>query len=171
VNAVDLFAGAGGMTEGARMAGVPVVWAANHWRAAVDVHAANHPGTEHSCQDLQQADWSLVPRHDLMLAAPACQGHSSARGREKPHHDALRSTAWAVVAAAEVCTPRALIVENVERFRSWSLFGIWCLALQALGYRLSEHIIDAADCGTPQNRRRLFVIGLRNRKPMRWRRC
>ncbi|MGB3935175.1 MAG: DNA cytosine methyltransferase, partial [Burkholderiales bacterium] len=42
----------------------------------------------------------------------------------------------------------------------------WCLALQALGYRLSEHVIDAADCGVPQNRRRLFVVGMRNRKPL-----
>lgn len=166
MNAVDLFSGAGGFTEGARLAGIRVVWAANHWRAAVDVHAANHPETEHSCQDLQQADWTRVPPHELLLAAPACQGHSSARGREKPHHDALRSTAWAVVSAAEVCRPKALIVENVERFRRWALFGVWSLALQSLGYRLSEHVIDAADCGVPQNRRRLFVVGLRGRRPM-----
>jgi DNA (cytosine-5)-methyltransferase 1 len=166
VNAVDLFAGLGGFTEGAERAGASVVWAANHWRAAVDIHAANHPRTQHECQDLQQADWTRVPTHDLLLASPACQGHSSARGKEKPHHDALRSTAWAVVSAAEACRPRALIVENVERFRKWALFPFWSLALQALGYRLSEHVIDAADCGVPQNRRRLFVVGLRNRKPM-----
>ena len=64
VRAIDLFAGAGGFSTGAHMAGVEVVWAANHWPAAVDVHAANHPETEHSCQDLHQADWTKVPAHD-----------------------------------------------------------------------------------------------------------
>ena len=87
MNAIDLFSGAGGFSTGAVMAGVPVVWAANHWPAAVQVHANNHPNTAHVCQDLQQADWTLVPPHDLLLASPACQGHSRARGKDRPHHD------------------------------------------------------------------------------------
>lgn len=41
--AVDLFAGAGGFSAGAAMAGVHVAWAANHWPIAVQWHAANHP--------------------------------------------------------------------------------------------------------------------------------
>ncbi len=45
--AVDLFAGAGGFSEGARAAGVRVLWAANHWPAAVQVHANNHPAPAH----------------------------------------------------------------------------------------------------------------------------
>jgi len=80
MDAIDLFAGLGGFSEGAEQAGVRVVWAANHWPAAVQVHANNHPETEHVCQDLQQADWTQVPKHDLLLASPACQGHSRARG-------------------------------------------------------------------------------------------
>jgi site-specific DNA-cytosine methylase len=55
--AVDLFAGAGGSTVGAEQAGARVVLAANHWRAAIDVHRANHPDAEHWLQDLQQADF------------------------------------------------------------------------------------------------------------------
>lgn len=89
MEAIDLFAGAGGFSEGARLAGVRVTWAANHWRQAVEYHGQNHPETVHACQDLQQADWREVPGHDVMLASPACQGHSPARGKEKPHHDAL----------------------------------------------------------------------------------
>ena len=61
MNAIDLFAGAGGFSTGAQMAGCRVVWAANHWQAAVDVHASNHPGTAHACQDLHQTDWRTVP--------------------------------------------------------------------------------------------------------------
>lgn len=47
MRAIDLFAGAGGFSTGAKMAGCAVVWAANHWRAAVDIHASNHPDTAH----------------------------------------------------------------------------------------------------------------------------
>lgn len=49
MKAIDLFAGGGGFTEGAQQAGCEVVWAANHWPAAVATHALNHPHTEHAC--------------------------------------------------------------------------------------------------------------------------
>lgn len=166
MNAIDLFAGAGGFTEGAEQAGCKVVWAANHWPAAVDTHAENHPGVMHACQDLHQTDWRTVPQHDLLLASPACQGHSRARGREKPHHDALRSTAWAVVSAAEFHRPAFVVVENVPEFARWALYQPWCSAMVALGYALSPMIVDAADHGVPQHRRRLFIVGSRTKHPV-----
>lgn len=169
MNAVDLFAGAGGFTEGAEQAGCRVVWAANHWRAAVDTHAANHPDVMHACQDLHQTDWRTVPAHDLLLASPACQGHSRARGKEKPHHDALRSTAWAVVSAAEYHRPAAFVVENVPEFARWALYPSWCSAMTALGYALSPMILDAADHGVAQHRRRLFIVGTRSKYPIEMR--
>lgn len=154
---VDLFAGAGGFSTGARMAGLNVVWAANHWRSAVDTHAKNHPNTIHACQDLHQADWSRVPRHDVLLGSPACQGHSWARGTDKPHHDAARSTAWAVVSCAEYHRPKAVLIENVEGMLSWVLFPAWQQAMEALGYAVAPHVVDAADCEVPQNRKRLLI--------------
>lgn len=166
VRAIDLFAGAGGFSTGAAMAGCQVVWAANHWPAAVQVHANNHPDTQHVCQDLQQADWTQVPAHDLLMASPACQGHSRARGKERPHHDAQRSTAWAVVSAAECHRPAVVLVENVPEFAQWLLYPAWCAAMDALGYALAPMILDAADHGVPQHRRRLFVVGTRSKHPI-----
>lgn len=166
LRAVDLFAGLGGFTCGAKAAGVDVVWAANHWDLAVETHAANHPDVTHVCQDLHQADWSAVPKHDVLLASPACQGHSRARGKDRVHHDATRSTAWAVVSCAEAHQPRLVLVENVPEFASWSLYPAWTQAMQALGYTLSPHVLDSADYGVPQNRRRLILIGTRSRKPL-----
>lgn len=167
MKAIDLFAGAGGFSTGATMAGVDVVWAANHWPAAVQVHANNHPGTAHVCQDLQQADWTQVPAHDLLLASPACQGHSRARGKERAHHDGQRSTAWAVVSAAECHRPAAVLVENVPEFAKWTLFPAWQGAMEALGYSLAPMILDAADHGVAQHRRRLFIACTRSKKPVR----
>ena len=165
-DAVDLFAGAGGFSTGAAMAGTRVVWAANHWRTAVEWHAANHPDTVHACQDLQQADFREAPAHDILLASPACQGHSRARGAEKPHHDALRSTAWAVVTCAEVHRPTVAIVENVPEFADWTLYPAWQAAWKALGYSLAPMVIDAADHGVPQHRRRLFLVATRSKHPI-----
>lgn len=166
MKAIDLFAGAGGFSTGAQMAGCKVAWAANHWQEAVNVHADNHPGTEHVCQDLQQADWSTVPAHDLLLASPSCQGHSRARGKDRAHHDAQRSTAWAVVSAAEYHRPAVALIENVPEFAQWTLYPAWCAAMNALGYALQPMILDAADHGVAQHRRRLFIVGTRSKHPL-----
>jgi DNA (cytosine-5)-methyltransferase 1 len=167
VNAIDLFAGLGGFSEGAEQAGCRVVWAGNHWRLAVDTHAANHPHAEHACQDLHQQDWTQVPAHDLLMASPACQGHTPARGKERPHHDATRSTAWAVVSALECHQPALALVENVPAFLKWKLFPAWASALQALGYSLAPHVVDVADLGVPQHRERVFIAITRSAHPIR----
>lgn len=165
MKAIDLFAGFGGSSTGARMAGVTVVWAGNHWPAAVAAHELNHPDVIHMCQDLHQADWSQVPAHDLMMASPCCQGHSKARGRKSgdPQHDASRSTAWAVVSAAEFHKPQIIIVENVPEFQRWALYPAWEAAMQSLGYSLAPHVVDCADLGVPQNRIRMFIVCTRSK--------
>lgn len=160
MTAIDLFSGAGGFTEGASRAGLNVVWAANHWPEAVDIHKQNHPDTQHVCQDLHQANWGRVPNHDVLLASPACQGHSNARGKERAHHDELRSTAWAVVGCAEIKKPKAILVENVVEFQRWTLYSVWITALGLLGYRMTPYVIDSADYGVAQNRKRLFLVGI-----------
>lgn len=168
MNAIDLFSGAGGFSTGAEMAGCNVVWAANHWPEAVEWHSRNHPGAMHLCQDLHQADWTKVPAHDLMLASPCCQGHSKARGKahSNPQHDASRSTAWAIVSAAEYHQAPMVIVENVPEFLNWQLYRPWELAMNALGYSVSPHIVDAADLGAPQNRVRMFLVLTRTKAPL-----
>jgi DNA (cytosine-5)-methyltransferase 1 len=153
---------------GAKMAGVEVLWAANHWPTAVEWHAANHPKAMHVCQDLHQADWSTVPVHDILLAAPCCQGHTKARGKAagNPQHDASRSTAWAVVSAVEFHRPEVAIIENVPEFTRWALYPAWSQAMRALGYQLAPHILDCADLGVPQHRVRLFLVCTRSKAPL-----
>lgn len=154
---VDLFAGAGGWSTGAEQAGARVVAAVNHWPVAVATHAANHPHAEHRCQDASLMDPRDLPAFDWLLASPACQGHTRARGVERPHHDASRSTMWCVVNVADVCRPAGLLVENVTDARSWPLYPTWLAALRALGYRVVEHVLNSAEFGSAQERRRLFV--------------
>ena len=144
-----------------------MIWAANHWPLAVQVHHANHPSAEHVCQDLHQADWGKVPDHDVLLASPACQGHSTAsRGNRSRKHDDDRATAWAVISAAEWHRPEVVIVENVEAFKDWIFFDLWLEALRRLGFATSVNLLDAADFGVPQHRERVFVVGVRAKNPV-----
>ncbi|KAF0810414.1 DNA-cytosine methyltransferase [Alcanivorax sp. S71-1-4] len=166
MDAIDLFAGLGGFSTGATLAGITVKWAANHWQDAVAWHRRNHPETKHNCQDLQQADWSQVPRTSMLLAAPCCHGHTPARGKDRPHHDVSRSTAWAVVSAVEYHRHDIVVVENVPGFIRWSLYPAWHQAMADLGYQLAPHILDAADYGVPQHRKRLFIVATRGRHPL-----
>jgi DNA (cytosine-5)-methyltransferase 1 len=171
LEAVDLFAGFGGLTLGAEQAGVPVVWAGNHWQTAVDTHARNHPHTVHACQDLRQADWSTLPAYRLLLGAPACQGHSPAsQPKRRAYHDAVRATAVAVIDCADVTNPDAIIVENVPAFTRWRLYPWWREGLERLGYQLDTRIVTASTLGVAQRRTRLFIIATRhvvNVRPLR----
>lgn len=153
------------------------MWAANHWPDAVACHAANHSDVEYVCQDLMQADWRALPdlSEGVLIASPACQGFSSngrpgSHGRGAPiKHQADRNTAWAVLAACDTARPRTLVVENVPLFADWSLFPSWCSTLEAMGYRLSVSVENAADAGVPQDRRRLIVVGELGQAPKRFR--
>lgn len=164
---VDLFAGWGGFTEGAEQAGQEVVYAANHWAMAVRAHEANHPKAEHVCQDLHHANWKLLPDYDVLVASPACQGHTAAsQPKRRAYHDHLRATAWVVTEAATITRPKAVIVENVPSFMRWgpgetndgSLYRAWKGVLETLGYQVNEYIIDATRHGVPQRRQRLFIV-------------
>lgn len=168
---VDLFAGLGGFDEAIRQAGSSVLWAGNHWPRAVEINKLNaHPHTIHVCQDLHQAAWDELPRDiDLVVAGPACQGHSTAgrHGREKQterarvKHDADRATAMAVINCLEVVRPTWTITENVPAWLDWELFDLWCAMVERLGYTYEILRLWADDFGSPQARERVFVVGTR----------
>jgi DNA (cytosine-5)-methyltransferase 1 len=71
-----------------------------------------------------------------------------------------------VIRVAEACEPRTVVVENVPEMLKWRLYSAWRMALTDLGYRVSEQVLDAADAGVPQHRRRLFVVATRGRRPV-----
>lgn len=161
IRVADLFCGAGGWSEGARLAGLDVVACVNHWPVAVQTHQVNHPQALHVCQDAALMDPRDLPAYDGLLASPACQGHTPARGKERPHHDATRATAWCVVNVCEVTRPLWFVVENVPAFLKWTLYRPWAEALRLLGYTLTEHIFDASAFGVPQERVRVYIVGSR----------
>ncbi|SLG39978.1 site-specific DNA methylase [Mycobacteroides abscessus subsp. abscessus] len=166
----DLFSGGGGASRGITDAGQFVRIATNHNEISVETHTRNHPETEHRCADLNNTNFASYPRTRGLWASPSCRYHSAAnRGQSKQGgvEDELRrdtpasqdrASAWAVVAAAEEHGYDAVVVENVREFLSWVLRPSWLDAMRRLGYRDQTAIIDAADLGVPQERRRSFTV-------------
>lgn len=84
----DLFCGAGGSSLGATQAcrgdrGVQIRIAVNHWRKAVDSHAANFHDTDHDCADISQVHPSRYPRTSILIASPECTNYTRAKGKKR----------------------------------------------------------------------------------------
>jgi DNA (cytosine-5)-methyltransferase 1 len=167
LTATDLFSGAGGSSEGLRQAGIHVVTAANHNPIAIATHQKNHPDTDHRCADLFETDWRTFPSTHIAWISPSCVWHARAGGRKRPPADVERmradagaidrATAFAVIEAAEVHRYPVLFIENVPEFQEWSLYPWWLDGLRSLGYRVVVMVLDAADFGHAQHRKRLFI--------------
>lgn len=172
LTATDLFAGAGGSSEGLRAAGYDVRICANHWPVAVATHQANHPDTEHRIANLSETDFRTFPRTDIAWISPSCVWHARSGGRKRPPEEVERlradagaidrATAFAVIAAAEVHQYDAVIVENVREFADWALYPWWLDGMRALGYREQAAVLNARDFGLAQHRERLFIVFTRS---------
>ncbi|WP_032402454.1 DNA cytosine methyltransferase [Rhodococcoides fascians] len=168
LTATDLFAGAGGSSEGLAQAGYNISICANHWRTAVDTHQLNHPNTEHRIANLSETDFRTFPSTDIAWVSPSCVWHARSGGRKTPPAEVERlrddagaidrATAFAVIAAAEVHSYEAVIVENVAEFAKWSLFDWWLAGMRQIGYREQIVTLNAKDFGLPQHRERLFIV-------------
>ncbi len=93
---------------------------------------------------------------DVLLASPECTSHTCAKGAS-PRSEKSRSTAFEVIRFAKVFKPRWIVVENVVHMRSWRRFSSWLRSLEALGYHTRAQVLNAADFGVPQSRKRLFI--------------
>jgi len=183
--AVDNFAGGGGASYGYKKAtGRSVDVAINHDPAAIAMHKANHPDTEH----YQESVWVVNPLTvtggrpvALCWFSPDCKHFSKAKGG-KPVEKKIRGLAWIVLKWAAKAKPRVIILENVEEFQTWGpvrkgkpvkklsgeTFNKWKIQLQALGYKIEHRELKACDYGAPTIRKRFFLIARRDGRPIVW---
>ena len=163
-----MFCGAGGSSAGARAAGMEIVVGIDLCSIAARTFAENFPAARVIAKRLEDVDLgslkSGIGEIDLLLASPECTSHTCAKGGA-PRDEASRATAMLVIDYARALRPRWLILENVIHMRPWSRYGELKRDLTDLGYRLVEHILDSADFGVAQRRRRLFLVGDLTRTP------
>ncbi|MFA6175533.1 MAG: DNA cytosine methyltransferase [Phycisphaerae bacterium] len=168
IRALDLFCGAGGSSWGAREAGVKIVAAFDLWPLAGEAHDTNFPEADFISGRLEEHDIdALVKKYgkiDLILASPECTNHSPAKGN-KPRCEQSKDTAFQVVRFAEAFNPRWLVIENVVNMRKWTRYAEFKSALEKLGYKIQEQVLNSAHFGVPQSRRRLFLAGDKQQMP------
>lgn len=159
---IDLFAGAGGLSVGLKIAGWDVRIAVEYDATAIETHRNNMPEALHRCDDIRDIDFREY-RGSISLVAggPPCQPFSVS-GKQLGELD-IRDMVPEFVRVVREVRPRAFLMENVDgltktRFLPYLEERIG--ELHKLGYEVYWQVLNAADYGIPQNRRRLFVIGV-----------
>jgi DNA (cytosine-5)-methyltransferase 1 len=168
LTAVDLFSGCGGLTQGLKRAGFRVVGAVDNDPLSVETYTANHPEVCVLETDIRNLTVGSFKRKvglrkgelDLLAGCPPCQGFSTLRtlngayGVEDPRNDLLIEFQRFV----EGLRPKAVILENVPglaKDRRFVEFRKW---MERLGYLGDNRVLNAADYGVPQRRRRLIYL-------------
>lgn len=182
---VDLFCGAGGLSEGFRRAGFRVVGAVDNNEVALRTFSLNHP--ELPEEAILNADLEKLSATDLrtaiggrqidvLIAAPPCQGFSQVGHRSKRsmhgmtreiHGDARNYLFEAFVRLAAELRPHLVVMENVPgmesaRVQNRSFVDLAMEKLESCGYIATCWKLDAAAFGVPQERTRIFVVGSRS---------
>ncbi|MCE9612918.1 MAG: DNA cytosine methyltransferase [Lentisphaerae bacterium] len=163
---VDLFSGAGGLSLGLKLAGFSPVLAVERDRDCCATYRAAFPQTLLWDKPIQECDFTPFSGVDLVAGGPPCQPFSSG-GKRLAAHDPRDMIPEFIRAVREI-QPKAFLMENVA-----SLFGnphreyftAVETELETLGYLIVRKVLNAADYGVPQIRKRGFMIGVRCGKP------
>lgn len=179
VRFIDLFAGIGGIRKGfelacgARGIAAKCVFTSEIKPYAVDVLKQNHPD-EVISGDITQIQTSSIPDFDYLLAGFPCQAFSAA-GKRLGFEDARGTLFFEVARILKDKKPKGFILENVEglvnhdKKNSSDPIGrtlrVILNTLDDLGYKVSWRVLNAADFGVPQDRKRIYIVGTRKKCP------
>lgn len=180
---IDLFAGAGGMSLGAKMAGIDVKMAVEIEPSAAATYKHNHPET-----NLLQMDISRIKKVELekkkmpsiLFGGPPCQGFSCSNKRTRKKENPQNWLFEEYLRIANIWKPDWIVYENVKGILETEkgvFIDLINKKMKKIGYTPSIVVLNAMDYGVPQTRERVFIIGslhgekinftaLRKRKPV-----
>lgn len=180
---IELFAGVGGFHLGLKNAkGYEIVWS-NQWEPgtklqhASDIYKARFPETKHSNTDISKVTAEEIPVHDLLVGGFPCQDYSVARTLS--HAKGIlgkKGVLWwqihRIIEEKGEDKPAYLMLENVDRLLKSPVsqrgrdFALMLSSLSKQGYIVEWRVINAADYGMPQRRRRIFILAYQKGSPI-----
>lgn len=170
-NIIDLFCGCGGLSKGFEKAGFNVVAAIDMWEDAVNTYNKNNKDKVAQCEDIHNWDEKylkkLKEKNKIVgvIGGPPCQGYSTVGTRDvnDPRNHLYKEYCRVV----ETLDPDFFVIENVKGLTTLSggAFKDDIInRFSKLGYTVNYEILNAADYGVPQNRYRVFFVGMKNKK-------
>lgn len=176
---IDLFAGIGGIRKGFELAceakGIPAkcVFTSEIKTYAVDVLRQNHPN-EKIYGDITKIATSEIPDFDFLLAGFPCQAFSAA-GKRLGFEDTRGTLFFEVARILREKQPFGFILENVEGLvnhdrekptdKVGRTLSTILETLDNLGYKVSWKVLNAKNFGVPQDRKRIYIVGTKTKKP------
>lgn len=165
--AVDLFCGAGGLSEGFRQAGFQIIAGSDNDPDAIATYTANFPEASTILGNIQNKETKekileSICRADVLIGGPPCQAFSQVRNHSRLIDDPRNSLYREFVAVLKRALPRAFLMENVTGLDQMGVREQVLSDLELEGeYDVQAQVVDAADFGVPQTRKRLLFVGVR----------
>lgn len=173
--AIDLFSGAGGLSEGLRQAGFDVVGAVELDPLACHTYRLNHSRTKLWETDITRLSGAVMMKTlklhrgdlDLLAACPPCQGFSTMRTKNgtRRNRDSRNDLIFDVLRLVRSMRPKCVMLENVPGLARNRRYVAFCKGLESQGYRVRSQVLNTADFSVPQRRRRLVVLASRLGEP------
>ena len=165
MNIASFFAGAGGLDLGFEKAGFKIIWANEYDKDIWETYEENHPNTILDRRSIVKINAEEVPECDGIIGGPPCQSWSEA-GALRGIKDKRGQLFFDFIRILEAKNPKFFLAENVSGMlssrHSEALKGIKEMFQNAgMGYELSFQLLNAADYHVPQDRKRVFFIGIR----------
>ena len=169
MNAIDLFAGCGGLSKGFMDAGYDIIVGVDNDQVALNTFEKNHNGAIGLNADLSQRETFEAIKNiadnrdiDVIIAGPPCQGFSLSGPRN--FDDERNKLYLAVIETVKTFNPKGFIIENVPGMATLydgQVKDEILRRFRKLGYNIDCKVLCAADYGVPQVRKRLIFMGVR----------
>lgn len=164
---IDLFCGVGGFSYGFEMTNnFEVLLGVDIWETALNTFKKNHPSTNLLLDDITKVDLNYWTQYkdsvDIIIAGPPCQGFSMSGKRDI--NDSRNTLFEQVVKVTEIIQPKYVVIENVVGLLSMKndlgrdIKELIQEEFEKIGYRVSYKILNAADYGVPQARKRVIFL-------------
>jgi len=160
----DIFAGSGLLTESMKLAGMIPKMAVEYVDLYLQNLENNNPHTITYNTDVSLMDFSLLPSTTVLVGGVPCDAHSIA-GKRKKEDSKVGSLGYFFLRAVEQIRPAVCVVEEVVPFAKSAMRDMIVSVLEMRGYKISEKILNAADFGGIQARKRYVMVATMAEKP------